>query len=113
MKFMTQTLTLPGEVYRKLSQGAVERGMTIESLLAAVSELFATSNRRQRGRVERLLERLRAGRASAEDRAELDRLIGADYEEANARADKLIHAKKTARAMGGVSPRSPRTPSNE
>src|SRR5438552_5057730 len=85
---MTQALRLPGEVYRKLSQGAAERGMTIESLLTAVSELVAKPGTRQRSRrIERLFARFRAGRLSAEARAELDNLIGADYQQANMMAD--------------------------
>ena len=74
---MSQTLTLAGEVYRKLAQGAAERGMTIGSLLAVVSESVALpesateADRRRSARIETLLERSRAGRLSAEDRARL------------------------------------------
>src|SRR5947209_13051604 len=103
---MTETLTLPADVYRKLAQGAAERGMTIESLLIAVSELVATPDqpkerdRQRRQRIERLFERFRAGRLNAADREELNHLIGADYQEANARADKVINAKKSRTANG-------------
>jgi hypothetical protein len=97
---MNQTLQLPGEVYRKLAQGASERGMTIEALLAAVSELVVlpaqlTEQDRQRSeRVEKLLDRFRTGQLNADGRAELDQLIETDYQSANARADRLIGAKQ-------------------
>lgn len=103
---MTQTLTLLGEVYRKLAQGAAERGMTIETLLTFVSELVVAPNRpteqdRQRNeRIEKLLDRFRAGKLSAQDGAELDQLIAGDYEAANFRADHLIQAKQR-RTRGG------------
>ncbi len=104
---MTQTLNLPSEVYRKLARGAAERGMTIELLLTFVSELVAVPDRpteqdRQRNdRIERLLDRFRAGQLNAQDGAELDQLIAADYHAANARADRLIEAKQhRARAKG-------------
>ena len=108
---MTQTLTLPGEVYRKLARGAAERGMTIESLLTIVSELVVvpeqpTEQDRQRcDRIARLLDRFRAGQLDEQDRAELDRLIAADYQAANVRADRLIQAKQRA-ARGGRVPGS-------
>ena len=97
---MTQTLTLPGQVYRKLAQGAAERAMTVETLLAAISELVVlpdqpTDEDRQRSkRIENLLHRFRAGQVTAHDRRELDQLIDADYQAANARADELIRSKE-------------------
>jgi hypothetical protein len=97
---MNQTLQLPGEVYRKLAQGAAERGMTIDALLAAVSELVVlpaqpTEQDRQRSeRIDKLLDRFRSGHLNPDDRAELDQLIDADYQSANARADLLIGAKQ-------------------
>lgn len=101
---MSQTLTLPGDIYSKLAQGAAERGMTIESLLAFVSELVVVPDRpteqdQQRfDRMDRLFDRYRTGQLSAEDGAELDQLIAADYRAANERADRLIAAKsRTAR----------------
>ena len=107
---MARTLTLHGDVYRKLAQGAAERGMTIEGLLAAVSDLLVLRERataqdcERSARIDRLLELYRAGRLSPEDSAELDQLIGADYEAANSRADRLISAKgrrpRSARANG-------------
>jgi len=108
---MTQTLDLPGEVYRKLAHGAAERGMTIESLLTFLSELVAVPDRpteqdRQRSdRIESLLDLFREGQLNAQDAAELDQLIAADYQAANARADRLIEAKQYRvhgrRATGG------------
>jgi hypothetical protein len=108
---MTKTLTLSGEVYRKLARGAAARGMTIESLLAFVSELVVVPDRpteqdRQRNdRIEKLLDRFRAGQLNAQDGAELDQLIAADYQTANLRADRLIQAKQRpapgGRATGG------------
>jgi hypothetical protein len=96
---MSQTLTLPSEVYRKFAQGAAERGMTIEALLRALAELVSlpgqpTEQDRQRSeRIEELLQRLRSGTLAPDDRAMLDELISADYEAANTRADQLIRAK--------------------
>ena len=96
---MTETLALPSEGYRKLAQGAAERGMTVEALLQAFSELVVAPGRptkRDRQRTERiddLLDRFRAGQLKAADRQELDQLIGDDYRAANARADRLIAAK--------------------
>jgi hypothetical protein len=96
---MNQTLKLPGDVYRKFAQGAAERGMTVESLLEAISDLVVVpeqateQNRNRSARIERLLNRLQAGQANAGDRAELDRLIDADYQAATERADRLISAK--------------------
>jgi hypothetical protein len=110
---MTQTLTLPGEVYRKLAQGAAERGMSVESLLTFVSELVVTPERpteqdQQRSDcIERLLDRFRAGQLSAQDTAELDQLIAADYQAANSRADRLIQAKqRPARGKQGTGSKS-------
>jgi hypothetical protein len=46
---MSQTLTLPGEVYRKLAKGAAERGMTVESLLSVfrISSRYPTNRPNQ------------------------------------------------------------------
>jgi hypothetical protein len=97
---MTQTLTLPGDVYRKLVRGAADRGMTIETLLTVVSELVVVpdqptdQDRERSDRIERLLDRYRTGHVTSQDRVELDHLIETDYEAANARADRLISAKR-------------------
>jgi hypothetical protein len=96
---MTRTLTLSSEVYRKFAQGAAERGMTIESLLAAVSDLLVLPDmpseveRQRQRRIESLLNSARKGQLVANDRVKLDALIAADYESENARADALIRAK--------------------
>jgi len=98
---MSQTLTVPDELYIKLVQGAAERGLTIEALLAFVSDLVTSPNRptqRDRERsllVEKLFAKYSAGELTEKDRAELDRLIEVDYQEANARADRLIAAKRS------------------
>ena len=98
---MSQTLTVPDELYLKLTRGAAERGLTVESLLAFVSELIVLPDRptkrdRERiRRIERLLARYRSGPLTEKDRAELDELIDADYQQANARADRLIAAKQS------------------
>ena len=74
--------------------------MTVETLLAALSELVAlpdqpTDEGRQRSdRIENLLDRFRARQLTAHDRRDLDELIDADYQAANARADELIRAKE-------------------
>jgi hypothetical protein len=100
---MSQTLTLPDELYVKLAQEAAQRGLTIESLLAFVSELVTLPNRptrrdRERSRlIERLFAKYDAGALTEEDRAELNQLIDVDYQEANARADRLIAAKRSQR----------------
>jgi len=97
---ITQAVELPAEVYRKLAQGAAERGMTIESLLTVVSELVAlleqpTELDRQRcKRIDKLLDLVRDGTLDAKVRTELDQLIESDYHAANARADQLISAKQ-------------------
>ena len=103
---MAATLTLPTGVYRKLADGASERGMTIESLLAVVSELVAPDQRAQpKGRaIEQLLERFRDGELTTDDRDKLNELIHVDYQEAIARADQLIDAKMQ-RENGHSSPR--------
>jgi hypothetical protein len=104
---MTQTLSLPSEVYRKLAQAAAERGMTVESLLAAVSDLVVrdqpTEQDRQRSdRIDKLLDRFRSGHLNEADRQALDQLIQADYHAANTGADCLIGAKQR-RARNGRS----------
>jgi hypothetical protein len=97
---MSRTLTLPDDMFDKLARGAAQRGMSVEALLAFVSELMlvpdgATKRDRERSRcIERLFAKYRAGPLTDQDRAELDRLIDADYEKAIARADQLIAAKK-------------------
>ena len=108
---MTQTLKLSGEVYRKLVQGAAERGMTIESLLTVFSDLVVLpdqptdADRRRSRAIENLLDRLRAGQLNADDRGELDALIETDYQAANARADGLIRAKQRRSGNGHPSSR--------
>ena len=103
---MSQTLTLPGDIYSKLAQGAAERGMTIESLLAFVSDLVVVPDRpteqdQQRvDRMDRLLDRYRTGKLSAEDGAELNQLIAADYQAANVRADRLRKTQITTSRFG-------------
>lgn len=97
---MTETLELPRDVYRKLAQGAAERGMTIQSLLTAVSELVVlpeqpTQRARQRSKhIDKLLGQFREGRLEAKGRRILDHLIEGDYQAANTRADRLISAKQ-------------------
>ncbi len=57
---MSQTLTLPDELYVRLAKGAAQRGLTIESLLAFVSEIVLLPSRptaRDRQRSE-CIERL-------------------------------------------------------
>src|SRR5947209_4922315 len=103
---MSQTLTLPDELYVKLERGAAERGLTIESLLAFVSDIVLLPSRptpqdRQRSQcIERLLNKYGAGGLTEQDRAELDRLIDMDYQEASARADRLIAATRSAGSSG-------------
>jgi hypothetical protein len=98
---MSQTLTLPDQLYVKLAQGAAARGLTIESLLEVVSDLVSSPKRptqrdRQRSHlIDDLLAKYAAGGLTDQDRAELDRLIDADYQEANERADRLIAAKSS------------------
>jgi energy-coupling factor transporter ATP-binding protein EcfA2 len=98
---MSQSLTLPDELFNKLAHGAAQRGLTIEALLAFVSDLVVlpdrptAQDRQRQRRIERLLAKYQAGSLTALDRAELDRLIDADYQEANARADRLIAAKES------------------
>jgi hypothetical protein len=97
---MSQSLTLPGQVCRKLAQGAAERGMTVETLLTALSELVVlpvkpTAEDRQRSeRIEALLDRFRAAKLMGQDPRTLDQLIDADYQAANTRADRLVRAKE-------------------
>jgi hypothetical protein len=97
---MSQTLTLPDELYVKLAHGAEQRGLTIEALLAFVSEAVVTPghaterDQKRRRRIEGLLAKHRAGPLPQKDRAELGALIDADYREAIARADRLIAAKR-------------------
>jgi hypothetical protein len=112
---MDQTLSLPGDVYRKLANGAARRGMTVESLLAAVSELVALpeqaseQDRRRTARIEKLFDRFRTGRLSANDRAELDQLIDADYRAATERADRLIRGKRRRARNGRPDGKRPRS----
>jgi hypothetical protein len=98
---MTRSLTLPDELFNKLANGAAQRGLTLEALLTFVSDLVALPNRPterdlERGRcIERLLAKYRNGPLTDGDRADLDRLIDADYREAVARADRIIAAGKS------------------
>jgi hypothetical protein len=100
---MSQTLTLPDELYRKLAQGAAERGLAIETLLDIVSELLvppqgpSDRDRQRNTRIEHLLARYRKGSLNERDRGEVARLIDAEYEDALRRADRLISAKETRR----------------
>jgi hypothetical protein len=97
---MSQSLTLPDELFDKLARGAAQRGLTMEALLAFVSDLVVmpdqpTERDRQRSRhIERLLAKYRAGSLTEQDRADLDQLIDADYQEAIARADRVIAAQE-------------------
>ncbi len=103
---MGQTITLPRDLYVKLAHGAAGRGLTIEALLAWISELLILPDRptkrdRERSRrIERLLASYRLGPLTDADRDELNKLIAADYHQARARADRLIAAKKSRR--GGL-----------
>ncbi len=108
---MTRTLSLSDELYNNLAQEAASRGITVESLLAAVSRLMVmpekpTARDRERSRrIERLFDKDRAGRVTDKDREILDRLIDEDYEAAIARADRLI-AAKTSRVGNGANAKS-------
>ncbi len=96
---MSQTLTLPDELYARLAQVAAERGLTIESLLKFISDLVASPNRpsaqdRERHELlEGLLAKYGTGELQEKDRLQLARLIDMDYQDANARADRVITAK--------------------
>jgi hypothetical protein len=89
---------LPDELVDKLARGAAQRGLTLETLLAFVSEWIAvpehpTADDRERSRrIERLLAKYSAGSLKERDRAELDSLIDVDYQAATTRADRLIAA---------------------
>lgn len=102
---MSQTLSLPDQLYERLEQGAAERGLTIQSLLEFVSEIFvlpdhATERDGERvRRIERLLGKYRAGSLTDGDRMKLERLIDADYQQATARADRLIAAKQSSKRL--------------
>jgi hypothetical protein len=93
---MSRSVVLPDELFDKLVRGAAHRGVTIETLLAFVSEWVAVPDRptaedRERSRrIERLLAKYSAGPLKESDLAELDKLIDADYQAAIARADRLI-----------------------
>jgi predicted GIY-YIG superfamily endonuclease len=112
---MSQILILPDELYLKLSQGAAERGLTIEELLGFVSALRAVPDRatERSRRIDRLLARYGRGKINEKDCAELNHLIDADYQAASACADKLIAAKQsrqgTAPSPGGSKHSSPRS----
>jgi len=86
-----------GRTVRQTCKGAAERGVTIESLLAFVSDLVLLPTRpterdRQRSLcIERLFKKYSTGKLTELDRAELDRLIDVDYQEAGVRADRLIN----------------------
>src|SRR5262245_40838972 len=74
---MRHSLTLPDELFNKLARGAAQRGLTMEGLLAFVSEFIMMPDRpterdRQRShRIERLLAKYRTGRLTEQDRADL------------------------------------------
>jgi hypothetical protein len=110
---MSQTLSLPDGLFNKLAQGAAQRGLTIEALLAIISELVVmpaqpTARDRQRSRrIERLLARYRGGPLTEQDRADLDRLIDRDYQGAIARADRLIAAKECCADARGTATAPP------
>jgi hypothetical protein len=102
---------LPDELFDKLARGAAQRGLTIETLLAFVSEWVVpnrpTGDDQERSRrIERLLAKYSAGSLKAHDRAELDNLIDADYQAAAARADRLI----AAGASRATAPRNAKSP---
>jgi hypothetical protein len=109
---MSQTLTLPDELYVKLAHGAEQRGLTIEALLAFISEAVATPDQAserdlaRNRRMERLLAKYQAGPLTHEDRVELESLIDGDYRAAVARADRIIAARKKRR-VGGPSTHRP------
>ena len=108
---MSQTLTLPDELYVKLAHGAAERGLTIESLLACVSDLVTSPKQptqRDRERsllIKQLFAKHSEGDLTDQDRAELGQLIDVDYQAANARADRLISAKLSQHEKSGKRPR--------
>jgi hypothetical protein len=121
---MSRTLVLPDSIYRKLTQSASKRGLTVEAWLAAVTNAAQADSGvqgdRRRGRtIERLLAKCRAGSATNGDREELDRLIDEEYRVAVERADARIalrgassakpKSKGSARADSGR-PRSSRSP---
>jgi hypothetical protein len=107
---MSQSLTLPDPLYNKLAQGAADRGMTEQKLLAFLLELISVPeqptgpDRVRSRRIEQLLDKYRTGPLTEQDRLALNRLIDADYQEAMARADRLIAAKKSPsrRARGSA-----------
>jgi hypothetical protein len=95
---MSQTLVLPDDVYRKLTQSAARRGLTVEAWLQAVTDAAqappAVENDRRRGRaIERLLAKCRAGSVTKNERTKLDQLIDEEYRIAVERADARIAAK--------------------
>jgi hypothetical protein len=98
---MSQTITLPDPLFHKLVRGADQRGLTVEALLAVLSELVVLPERptkrdRERSRrIEQFFDRYRTGRLSEQDRAALDQLIDSDYQEAIAQADRRIAGKST------------------
>ena len=98
---MPQTLTLPDELYRKLAQGAAKQGVSVESLLTFVSDLFVnpenpTPREQERSqRIEHLFGKFRQGALTEDDRVQLEHLVDLDYQEAIARADRLIAEKKS------------------
>jgi hypothetical protein len=114
---MSQVLTLPDELFDKLARGAAQRGLTIEALLAFVSELVAmpdqpTKRDRERSRrIERLLARYQAGRLTERDRAGLEQLIDVDYQEAIARAGRVIATQEANPAVPTATAQKPRSSS--
>jgi hypothetical protein len=100
ISLMSQSLALPDELFNKLAHGAAQRGLTIEELLTFVSDLVVlpdpptAQDRQRQRRIGRLLAKYQAGPLTARDRAVVDRMIDADYQEANARADRLFAARQ-------------------
>lgn len=109
---MTQTLTLPSAVYRKLAFGAAKRGITIELLVEELSNFVALPdvptrlNRQRIERIEELFDRYRDGPLNAKESKELESLIAEDYDAAYARGEKLIQTKRgRANAKGAEHPK--------
>jgi hypothetical protein len=103
---MSQNLTLPDTVFDKLAQGAAQRGMTMPQLLAFLLESVSlperptARDRRRSRRIEQLLDRYRTRPLSEQERETLGQLIDTDYQEALARSDRLIAAKKSRPSAG-------------
>jgi hypothetical protein len=104
---VSRSVTLPDDLFNKLAHGAAQRGLTIEGLLAFVSDIVVLPEQpgqedRERQRlIEQLFAKYRAGPLTARDRAKLSRLIDADYRAAIARADQLIGGQKAHASESG------------